>query len=149
MKLEKVVRDIKEMMERSRADIATIPKSVNPQNVPECVDIMLKFLNSIIRAKMVAKICEIAEGFDLATRDRLQIDYYKEVIKEHMIALYRSASRILDITTTYYTQDSFEYAIFEELRKSIREHAKDVLPSEIIGETRAREGGEKEKQKII
>jgi len=145
MKLDKIVIYIKEMMEKNRWEMSALPRSINPQNVPECIDVVLKFLNSIIRSKLVVELCNIAEKFEIPARDKLQLEYYREVIKEHIVGLYNSVSKIIDTILSYYTEDSFEYQAFSELKSAIKLHAKDFLPGEAKSEEKPEDMGTEKK----
>ena len=142
MKLDKTVVYIKEMLERNRWEISSLPRSINPQNVPECIDVVLKFLNSIIRSRLVIELCNIAEKFDIPPRDKLQIEYYKEVIKEHILGLYNSVSKLVETILSYYPEDSFEHQAFSELESIIKSYVREFLP----GEEKGGEGEETSEQ---
>lgn len=139
MKVEKIVAYIREISDRIRAEMQSIPRTINPQNVVESIEVSLKFINSIIRTKSAIKIIEATEKFEIPQRDKIQIQYYKEVLKEYLVSLYNSCSRILDTFKNTFPDDSFERLIFVELEKDLKESASLYLKPELI-ESKKEEG---------
>lgn len=146
MKVERVVGYIRELTERIRIEIQNIPRTIRPQNIPEAIEIVLKFLNLIIRIKTVIKLTEAAEKLDIAPRDKLQITYFKEILKEHMNSIYNSTIRTIQVLKEYFSQEAFERAIFDELEIIAKEIAKEHIPQEIIEEEK-KEDKEKKEEK--
>lgn len=133
MKFERTIGHIKDISERIRVEMQSIPRSINPQNVVESIEVVLKFMNSIIRIKSAIKIIESAEKFDIPPRDKIQIQYYKEVLKEYMTSIYNSCTRVLDLLKNTFSEESFERIIFNELENDVKEIVKPYLPAEILG----------------
>lgn len=133
MKFERTIGHIKDISERIRVEMQSIPRSINPQNVVESIEVILKFMNSIIRIKSAIKIIEAAEKFDIPPRDKIQIQYYKEVLKEYMTSIYNSCTRVLDLLKNTFSEESFERIIFTELENDVKEIVKPYLPAEILG----------------
>lgn len=130
MKFDKTVNYIKDMMEKNRMEMVNLPMRVNPQNFPECVEVVLKFLNSIIRSHIVVEICNLAEGLDIPGRDKAQVNYYKEVVKEHIVGLVNSLTRLMQSITSYYPESSFENMVMKELEKLIEQFSSKYTLSE-------------------
>lgn len=132
MKFEKITVYIREISDRVRAEMQSIPRTINPQNVIESIEVFLKFMNSIIRIKSAIKIIEAAEKFEIPQRDKIQIQYYKEVLKEYLASIYNSCLRIIETIKNTFPDDSFEKVIFNELEENLKESAKSHLNPEII-----------------
>lgn len=132
MRFEKITVYIREISERIRAEMQSIPRTINPQNVVESIEVFLKFMNSIIRIKSAIKIIEATEKFEIPQRDRIQIQYYKEVLKEYLASIYNSGLRIIETFKNTFPDESFEKIIFNELEENLRESAKPYLNPEII-----------------
>ncbi len=129
LKFEKIVNEIRGIIDKNRADMQSIPRRLNPQDIPECVDTLLRLGNSIVRARVALKIIELAETFDMPQRDKLQIQYYKEIVKENVLSIWGFTSKIMDTILDFYPVGSFENAIFQELKKILEGIYKADLPT--------------------
>ena len=130
MRFDKIINHIREINEKNRAEMMTIPRKINPANFAECVDVILKFFNSIMRAHLVFEMCEIAESLEILPRDKAQLTYLKETIKENILGLYKAVSLIIDRLLKNYSQESFEYKAFDELKRNIEQLVSKYLPQE-------------------
>lgn len=130
MKFDKIINHIREINEKNRAEMMTIPRKINPANFAECVDVILKFFNSIMRAHLVVEMCEIAESLEIPPRDKAQLTYLKETIKENILGLYKAVSLIIDGILKNYSPESFEYKAFDELKGNIEQLVSKYLPQE-------------------
>ncbi|GEM_PF-1014669 len=130
MKFDKIISHIREINEKNRAEMLTIPHKINPANFAECVDVILKFFNSIMRAHLVVQMCEIAETLEIPPRDKAQLTYLKETIKENILGLYKAVSVIIDGLLKNYSSESFEYKAFDELKLNIEQLMSKYLPRE-------------------
>ncbi len=130
MKFDKIINQIREINEKNRVEMMTIPQRINPANFAECVDVILKFFNSIMRAHLVVEMCEIAETLEIPPRDKAQLMYLKETIKENILRLYKAVSVIIEGLLRNYSPESFEYKAFEELKGNIEQLTSKYLPQE-------------------
>lgn len=130
MRFDKVIQHIREINEKNRIEMMSLPQSVNAADFAGCIDLILKFFNSIMRSHLVIQMCELAEGMELSGRDKAQLTFLKETIRENILALYRGVSRVIDGLLRNYPTDSFEYAAFKELREYIEKFLSKYLPQE-------------------
>lgn len=132
MRFEKTIGYIKELTEKIRSEMQLIPRTINPQNVGESIEIALKFLNALVRIKVAIKITEAAETLDIPPRDKIQIRYYSEVLKEYLVSIYNSSVRILEAFKKVFSEESFEQIMFNELEVTIKEVVRPHLPTELV-----------------
>jgi hypothetical protein len=75
-------------------------------------------------------MCEIAESLEIPPRDKAQLTYLKETIKENILGLYKAVSVIIDGLLKNYSSESFEYKAFDELKGNIEQLMSKYLPRE-------------------
>lgn len=138
MRMERTIGYIKDLTERIRSEMQSIPRTINPANVVESIEVLLKFLNSIIRIKAAIKIAEAAEQLEIPPREKLQIKYYTEILKEYLTSIYNSAIRIVETLTKTFADESFEQIVFKEIQGIMKEIVRPHLAPELLEAQKAK-----------
>lgn len=114
-----IIRFIKDVFNKNNDMMLHLPKSINPQDFRQCVELLFIYAECMMRARAVIILCESSLSRETDPQMKAQFAFHLESSKGYLQNLKQAYSRLRDSILSAYTDTSAEKVIFKVLNQAI------------------------------